>query len=97
MAIEAVGQISQVSKIVESAGGKSGGDAFKEVLNEVIEQVNQTESDSNQSVAQLVNGQSDNLHSQMIALEKADIALSLAVTVRNKAIEAYQEIMRMQI
>ena len=42
-------------------------------------------------------GKVDDIHKPIIAMEKASIALELLVQVRNKAVEAYQEIMRMQI
>ena len=45
----------------------------------------------------MVTGKSHNLHEMMIALDRADVSLRLATKVRNKAIEAYQEIMRMHI
>jgi len=45
----------------------------------------------------LIAGESKNLHETMIAMEKADISFRLMMGVRNKIIEAYQEIMRMQV
>jgi flagellar hook-basal body complex protein FliE len=45
----------------------------------------------------LTTGEINNLHSIMISAEKADITLSLALQIRNKVIEAYENIMRMQI
>jgi flagellar hook-basal body complex protein FliE len=49
------------------------------------------------AMQQLHGGGEKNLHEAMIAMEKADITLRFAVQVRNKAIEAYQEIMRIQV
>ena len=42
-------------------------------------------------------GKTENLHDAMISMEKAETALKLMVQVRNKAIEAYHEVMRMQV
>ena len=52
---------------------------------------------SHQASIKFATGESDNLHELMITLEEAKIALSLAVEVRNKILDAYQEILRMQI
>jgi flagellar hook-basal body complex protein FliE len=52
---------------------------------------------ADQAVLQANTGENVNLHELMISMEKADISLRLMVQVRNKAIDAYQEIMRMQI
>ncbi len=48
-------------------------------------------------VKQLATGQSDNLHQIMTSLEKAKLSFELTLQVRNKLLEGYQEIMRMQI
>jgi flagellar hook-basal body complex protein FliE len=46
---------------------------------------------------ELATGKSNNIHETMIAAEKADLSLRLMVQVRNKIIEAYQEVMKMQV
>ncbi len=45
----------------------------------------------------LQSGESKNIHEVMISMEKADISMRLTVQMRNKVLEAYQEIMRMQV
>jgi len=55
------------------------------------------QSEADTSIEQLVAGNTKNLHETMIALEKADISFRLMMEVRNKIIEAYHEIMRMQV
>lgn len=67
--------------------------SFKEML----QQVNDAQLKSNEETEKLVSGKTDNLHNVMITAEKASITLQTAVEVRNKAVEAYQEIMRMQV
>ena len=52
---------------------------------------------ADQKIEDLATGKSSNLHETMIAVEKADIALRLMVQVRNKMIDAYQEVMKMQV
>jgi flagellar hook-basal body complex protein FliE len=72
-------------------------DSFKEMLKSSIGEVNQLQIEADSSIEQLVAGNTKNLHETMIAMEKADISFRLMMEVRNKIIEAYHEIMRMQV
>jgi len=74
-----------------SAGG------FGEFLKQAVKEVNQGQVDSDKAVEQLHTGQAKNIHEVMIALEKADISMRLMVQMRNKIVDAYQEVMRMQV
>ncbi|WP_077615075.1 flagellar hook-basal body complex protein FliE [Caenibacillus caldisaponilyticus] len=71
--------------------------SFSKALGDAIQKVNDAQIESDQQVTALANGQAQNLHNVMIALEKAEITLRLAVEVRDKVISAYQDIMRMQV
>ena len=70
---------------------------FADTLKTAIGSVNELQKDADTKIQRLATGQSTNLHETMIAVEKADIALRLMLQVRNKVIEAYQEVMRMQV
>jgi flagellar hook-basal body complex protein FliE len=67
------------------------------MLQTSIAEVNQLQNAADNSIEQLVAGRSRNLHETMIAMEKADISFRLMMEVRNKIIEAYNEVMRMQV
>jgi flagellar hook-basal body complex protein FliE len=67
--------------------------SFKDML----KQVNDAQNKSDVETEKLITGKTDDLHNVMITAEKASITLQTAVEVRNKAIEAYQEVMRMQV
>lgn len=73
------------------------GTGFEEALKKAVGQVNGLQVESDRAVESLHTGGTKNLHEVMIAMEKADISLRLMVQMRNKAVEAYQEIMRMQV
>lgn len=73
------------------------GNNFTAFLQDAINSLDQIQAEGNRASLALVTGEADDLHTPVIALEKANLSLSLAVTVRNKVINAYQEIMRMQI
>lgn len=68
-------------------------DIFKNAINEVVTDVKVAEDLSKQAAI----GNVEDLHDVTIALEKANLSLQLTVQVRNKVVEAYQEVMRMQI
>lgn len=70
---------------------------FTDILGEAIDNVKETEAQAESANTALLTGESDNIHSAMIAAQKAEIAVSLAVQVRNKVIESYNTVMGMQI
>jgi flagellar hook-basal body complex protein FliE len=71
-------------------------DGFATVL-ESLQQLNTQMQANDQSIQQLALGGTDNLHQVMMTLERTRLAFELALQVRNKALEAYQELMRMQV
>jgi flagellar hook-basal body complex protein FliE len=70
---------------------------FGKFLQEALEQVNTQQQEANVLKEKFVTGQLTDVHTLMIASEKASIGLQLTLQVRNKALEAYQEMMRMQV
>ena len=70
---------------------------FNEALKAAIEQVGALEAQADSAVPALVDQESADIHTAVIASEKATLGLQLAISVRNKILEAYLEIMRMQV
>jgi flagellar hook-basal body complex protein FliE len=70
---------------------------FSSLLGNALDKVNQLQLESDEYKKLLVTGDVDNLHDVTIAAEKANISLQLTLAIRNKVVEAYKEIMRMQI
>ncbi len=70
--------------------------SFGKLLNEAIQQVNDVEKGSQGELQKFLGNESD-LHSVMIALEKADLSFQMMMQVRNKIVSAYQEIMKSQV
>jgi flagellar hook-basal body complex protein FliE len=75
---------------------KAGSD-FSKVIQSTISQVMEADSEGENAIQRLQSGQAKNLHEVMISVEKADISLKMLVQFRNKALQAYEEVMRMQI
>lgn len=71
--------------------------SFGEILKGHLVEVNQLQTSADASAQKLASGQDKDIHNTMIAMEKADVAFQLTLQVRNKVLEAYQEIMRMQV
>ncbi|WP_404450065.1 flagellar hook-basal body complex protein FliE [Sutcliffiella horikoshii] len=79
---------------------KTSGDVhqqFSTYLKDALNEVNNSQVASNQITTKLVNNEGVELHDVLIAQQKASVAMSLTMEVRNKGVEAYQEIMRMQV
>lgn len=89
-------KLDQTSNGSNSVGG-SGGVSFADTLKEAVNNVNQIHLDADKKAQELATGKTDDIAGVMIATEKADIALRVMVQVRNKIIDAYQEIMKMQV
>jgi flagellar hook-basal body complex protein FliE len=95
--ITLVSHLKSIIPTQSSANPTAAGSGFAETLKAVVDDVNTTQLEADKAVERLQTGESKNLHEVMIAMEKADISLRLTVQMRNKALDAYQEIMRMQV
>ncbi|PKM80892.1 MAG: flagellar hook-basal body complex protein FliE [Firmicutes bacterium HGW-Firmicutes-14] len=85
-------------KLTEQPGtGKEQKTGFADLLKGAINEVNALQNESQEAKVQLVTGEAEDLHQVMIAAEKANLAFQMTVQIRNKVVEAYQEIMRMQV
>ncbi|CRK80912.1 flagellar hook-basal body complex protein FliE [Neobacillus massiliamazoniensis] len=71
--------------------------SFSNMLQGYLDNVDSTVKQADDLSTKVATGQIDNVHDAVIASQKAKLALELTVTVRDKAVEAYQDIMRMQI
>ena len=83
-------QSAQATQSVQGVG-------FGDVLNKFVSEVNDKQIASGQAVNDLLSGKDIPLHQAMIAMQEAGVAFQLMVEVRNKLLEGYQELMRMQV
>ncbi len=72
-------------------------DSFANVLERMVEEVSAKQSIAAETVGALQSGQNVSLHQAVIAMEEANVSFQLMVEVRNKLLDSYQEIMRMQV
>jgi flagellar hook-basal body complex protein FliE len=79
-----------------SMGGQISTMPFSNLLTDAVGQVNTLENQAHAAVNGLMTGSGVDVHQAMIATQKADMAFELALSVRNKAVQAYQSVMGMQ-
>lgn len=85
-------------RAAKDAGESSpAGPSFRSVLMDSLDQVNRLQQEASQGVERLVTGQTTNVAEVFSAARKADIAFSLLMEMRNKLLEAYQEVRQMQV
>ena len=81
-----------------AAGGAArGGPSFGEALEDALRNVDGQMQGADKAAASWVAGDGGDLHNVLITMEKADMSFRTMVQVRNKLLEAYQEIMRIQV
>ncbi|WP_419962560.1 flagellar hook-basal body complex protein FliE [Psychrobacillus sp. BM2] len=89
-------QINPVSTTSKLSPAEAQAD-FGDFLKTAIQSVNENQKASDVATEKLINGGDIELHDVMIASQKASITLNATLEIRNKVVEAYQEIMRMQV
>lgn len=73
------------------------GAGFAGALREAVEKVSQLQQHSGQEIQRLLTGESEDLHKTLLAVQRSELAFELLMEVRNKVVQAYQEIMRIQV
>jgi flagellar hook-basal body complex protein FliE len=96
--IKGIDLLNTKSSLAEVNAAREGskGD-FGAHLNKALGEVNELQQKADQAIQQLVGEGKGDLQDTMVALEKADVSFRLMMQIRNKVLEAYQEIMRMQV
>jgi flagellar hook-basal body complex protein FliE len=88
---------NNIHKGISGSESDTKGLSFGEFLNSAIQQVNGLQKESEKLNESLALGLTDNIQQVMIASEKASVAMQFTMQIRNKVLDAYQEIMRMPI
>ncbi len=82
---------------LSTGSAQDAGKGFGEMLTQSIEKVNEAQVSADTAMKELTAGRTKNIHETMLTIEKADASLKLMMQVRNKVLDAYKEIMRMQV
>ena len=98
-----IGSIDYISssisfdQLIEGAADKNKQIDFANFIDQQLQSINEQIETSDVKLRQLATGETNNLHDVMLSLEKAKLSMELLLQVRNKALEAYQELMRTQL
>lgn len=87
---------SSSGRMPGASPGAAGAIDFGAALKDVIGAVDGSTTDANQAIGKMIDGSGD-VHEAMIALQRADMMLQLTVQIRNKIVQAYQDVMRMPV
>lgn len=72
-------------------------ESFGTMLDGLVQNVSAKQNEANEITKKVLLGDSDQLHTSVIAMQEASVAFTMMVEVRNKLVESYQELMRMQV
>ena len=95
--IDSTGPIRPHLPLAPSGSGGGSEISFKDVLMKNIEQVNQLQQDAQTAIEDLVSGRRDDMDAVLIAKQKADVAFQTVLQVRNKLMDAYEEVKQMRV
>lgn len=87
----------EFGKISGELGGKSKGNVFAKILEDSIMKFDNYQKASENSMVSFIKGDENEIHNVMIAMQEAKLSMQTAIEIRNKLIDAYQEISRIQI
>ena len=98
MSIDPVAFLAPLQEIqIPDAPERSGQSEFASWMSKELGTINGKIGDADHTLQRLATGEVDNLHQVMLSLEEAKLSFQLLVQVRNKLLEAYQDILRMQV
>src|ERR1017187_5117857 len=86
-----------IADTIRPAGGPGGRGGFQEVFASAIQQVESMGQEASASVERFLSGEGEELHTTVLATQRAELAFEMFLQARNKVVSAYQEIMRMQV
>jgi flagellar hook-basal body complex protein FliE len=96
LTISGINPISIPSSL-PSTGGTKGSDAFSNILSNTIDNLQSVQNQANDTAQKFMTGENDEIHDIALAGQQAELSFELGLQVRNKVVNAYQEIMKMQL
>jgi len=83
--------------VVQPAGSPDAGSIFQSAFRSAVNTVDQMKTQADQSVQSFLSGENEDVHTAVLAVQRADLSFSLFQQVRNRVVAAYQEVMKMQV
>ncbi len=97
MHVKGKGTNSTNKELVNSIEEQDQVASFKTTLSSFLDEVNDLQTKANESIENLATGKVENVHEVMIAMAKAEVSFKFMMETRNKLVETYKEVMRMQV
>jgi flagellar hook-basal body complex protein FliE len=100
MALHAISNLAAMPAVPASVPvqpAAAGGDPFSQLVSQLITDANGQQLQSNEALNNFVTGRSDNVQDLVLSVAKADLSFRLVLEIRNRLIDAYQDVMRMQM
>ena len=86
-----------LEKIKHAAGPAAGTPSFKETLGSFLNDVNGLQKKADESIRKMAAGEINDVHQVMSSVEEANVAFNMMMEIRNKVMDAYQEVMRIRL
>ncbi len=93
--LDALAQAAQ--KPAATGQGAAEGSQFADILKQALQEVSEAQHTSEQEARNLISGNSTDMHTAILAVQKADVSFQMMMAVRSKLVDAYREVMRMQM
>ena len=93
--LDALTQAAQ--KPAAQGQGATEGPQFADILKQALQEVSEAQHTSEQEARNLISGNSTDMHTAILAVQKADVSFQMMMAVRSKLVDAYREVMRMQM
>ncbi|MBZ0156332.1 MAG: flagellar hook-basal body complex protein FliE [Alphaproteobacteria bacterium] len=94
--IQKIGEISPQGTEVSRAN-KQGGASFEDAIKDAMKETSEIQSEAEKAIEDFSKGEVKDIHTVVIAMEKADLSMQTLMQVRSKLLTAYEEIIRMQV
>jgi len=88
---------NNISSALNDSNSKKDSTSFADLLAKSLNDVNKLQITADNAIDEIATGKMDNIQDAVMAIEKADISMRLLLEVRNKAVQAYNQIMNMQV
>jgi flagellar hook-basal body complex protein FliE len=95
--IYGIGRVGLGGPVGSGRGTGASDPSFAAALRQAVERVSEMEAEAASELRRLLSGESEDLHKTVLAIQRSELAFEMLMQVRNKVVQAYQEIMRMQV
>lgn len=96
-ALRPLGAVTPTGSVSPNPGKASGAEDFAEALRSQLEKVSSMQREADEGVQKILTGESNNYAEVFSAAQKADVAFSLLMEIRNKMVDAYEDVRRIQV